>query len=69
MSDSHDRNIVRASHSWFGGDLSFWVGCVIAALIFAGALVFFSRDQHSQTTTSDGRNVEAPGTAGSGSAR
>ena len=48
-----------------------WTTGVIVAALLIGALFFALRRGHdqSQTTTTDGRNVELPSTANGGSAR
>ena len=48
---------------------SAWMlGVLVATLVLVSA-IFLTRSHNSQTTTTDGRNVETPATANSGSAR
>jgi hypothetical protein len=47
-----------------------WTTAVIVAALIVAALYFaLGRGHQAETTTSDGRNVESPATANSGSAR
>ena len=52
-------------------DSGSWItGVVVGAVILIGAVVLVSgRGHQSQSTTTDGRNVEQPTTAGGSSAR
>jgi hypothetical protein len=52
-------------------DSGSWItGVVVGAVILIGAVVLASgRGHQSQTSTTDGKNVEQPATTGSGSTR
>jgi hypothetical protein len=71
MNDPKDQNVVRAyHHATDRKKAQLWAIILAAALLCTGAAFYLFQNQpDAQTTSSDGRKIESPGTATSGSAR
>jgi hypothetical protein len=70
MNDPKDQNVVRAYFAADRKKAQLWAIILAAALLCTGAAFYLFQNQpDAQTTSPDGRKIESPDTATSGSAR
>jgi hypothetical protein len=70
MTHHKDQNVVKAHKAANRAKVQFWMIPLVAMLLLAGIGIYYSVDRPgAQTTADDGRTLESPGGATSGSAR